>query len=420
MPLGAGGLPFAGFLQARVVCQLASTRVSTGSSLSPLDASAATSMYAAALSTAAGVVSRATEPATVKRRMNLGRELHDWLGLLPSPFPNTLQAARPEDLLAFMESQFLSKHGGSRLPGREDLVASPSTVNSSFSHLSTLFESLGRRGPYDPLTGLGNPCDSALVRSYKQGYGRDLWKAGYQELSAVPLTYAKVTHVLDYLDRLSSSSALSPFRQLCLQRDALLVLYCWDSAMRGKEGGQLTLLDLHHPNGSPLFPRGCDPRLLLLSPPPEHLLVLPTHGTKTTLGRSRVRQDPIHLTQKPDPQYCFIHRLWCYLILAHLSGFPMDHFLFRPQTSRRDCFSDTAYSSSSVNQMLQAHLAAIGQYEGETAHGCRRGTLQATVAEAGGGLLGTLAAALQGRIRTPSILQRYLDPHRHLSRYRPY
>lgn len=325
--------------------------------------------------------------------------------------------ARPEDILVFMDAHFLREHTGSRLPGRVSLVAAPSSVKGSLSHLSTLFDHLGRRGPYDPVTGLGNPCDSTLVRNYKQGYTRDLWKAGFQEISAVPLTYSKVTEVVDHIDGQLVQPRLSPFRQLCLARDALLMLYCWDSGMRGKEGGQVSLQDLHHPNGTQIFPRGLDPEVLL-GPVPNHLLVLPTHGTKTN-RKGRIHQDPIHLTRKDNDRHCFVSRLWCYLILALLSDVPMVDYLFRPQTAQRTTFANIAYSSSSVNQMLQGYLTAIGDNAGETGHSFRRGTLQAT-ASATEGPLGVLAAALQGRIKTPAVLQKYLDPNRHLGRYCPY
>jgi hypothetical protein len=65
--------------------------------------------------------------------------------------------------------------------------------------------------------------------------------------------------------------------------------------------------------------------------------------------------------------------------------------------------------------MFQARLTALGLNTGETAHSFRRGTLQSTASSIGGPM-GQLAAALQGRIKTPKILERYLDPNRHLGR----
>ena len=78
-------------------------------------------------------------------------------------------------------------------------------------------------------------------------------------------------------------------------------------------------------------------------------------------------------------------------------------------------FKEALRSISPILKMFQARLVALGLFNGETAHSFRRGTLQATATSIGGPL-GQIAAALQGRIKTPKILERYLDPHRHQSR----
>jgi hypothetical protein len=357
------------------------------------------------------VISHATQDTTVSRRLNVGEELSTWLGALPvqAGYPNTLSTARPQELLVFMHSHFIQAHAGSRVPGHDDLVASPSGVTCCFSHLSTLFESLGRRGPYDAATGLGNPCSSVEVKNYKQGYKRDLWSAGYQETSAVPMTASTMARMVAHYDHLGSKSS-SVFERITYARDALLVLYAWASALRGKEGGQLCLADLHFSASRPIYPDGYKPGC----PPPRELLILPTHGTKTN-KRSRSHQDPIQLQLGSDPALCFITRLWAYLELCHPTEHAVSHFLLRPWTSFRGNFKEAPYSSSSFNELVKGTLIKLDLYQGDTAHSFRRGTLQATAA-AGGPLLGNLAAALQGRIKTPSILDRYLDPHRHLGR----
>ena len=405
-------LPFHNFMVSAVLGQVSQVAQRAAPSIrsAALLPAAAQQLYTSALGQAATVISHATVDATTARRLTLGSELQTWLSSLPSSmgFPNTLQTARPEELLVFMQSSFIREHAGSRLPGSTELVASPQGVSCAFSHLSTLFESLGRRGPYDALSRAGNPCDSAEIRRYKQGYGRDLWQAGYQETSAVPMSEALTRQLIQHIDTLVSQSS-SSFEKLLHLRDGLLLLFAWYSAMRGKEGGELCLPDLHWADCSPYFPNGYLPG----TPVPSEIWVYPTHGTKTN-KRSRIHQDPAHVEASSDPLMCFPSRLWSYLELSLASGHPISHFLFRPQTAVRGHFKESAYSSSSFGKMLQNHLSSIGKHTGETGHSFRRGTLQATASKEG-----MLAAAVQGRIKTPAILQRYLDPYRHLGRVPP-
>lgn len=368
---------------------------------------AATSLYAASLSAAASVISRATMDATVARRMALGRELQGWLARLPAPFPRTLSTVRPEDLLVFFESHWVPTHAGSSAPGLDHRVASPQGVSSAISHLATLFESLGRRGPYDRDTGQGNPCNCVEMRNYKQGYARTLWQAGYQERSAVPISLDKVTSLSSHLIR--HVAALGPqapaLERLETLRDLCLVLYAWHSAMRGTEGGRLSLADLHDSQRRPLFPSGYDPSV----PVPTDLWVLPGHGTKTN-KRGRNHQDPVHLPAQAslsDKHLCFVTWLWFFLDQSHKTGQTVQHYIFRPLSPSWAAFQEQAYSCTSFAKMIKARLTAIGLYSGETTHSFRRGTLQATNAQAG-----ILAAAVQGRIKTPQILNKYLDTQR--------
>ena len=397
-----------------MLTQLASKAPPKAFTASPHSASSALQLYSTSLRAASTVITHSNVAGTVDRRLALGREFSSWLAALPSSagFSTTPQTARPEDLLVFIQSHFILHHAGSVVPGLDHKVASPQGVSSAFSHLSTLFDSLGRRGPYQPETNRGNPCDSNVIQRYKQGYLRDMCQAGYQEKSAVPLTEALVLELMTHFDQLEASDALSPFEKLMAQRDGLLILYNWHSAMRGKEGGQLCESNLHScptANHGQLFPQGYRSGV----PLPEDPWVYPTHGTKTN-KRSRAHQDPAHLKKQVEPRLCFPSRLWHYLAQCQTLNQPITHFLFRPQTATRGQFKEAPYSTPSFIKMLQGHLTKIGKLSGETSHSCRRGALQATASKEG-----LLAAALQGRIKTPAILQRYLDPYRHLGRLPP-
>ena len=403
--------PYQGFLARSVLGQLeqlAARRPASSPSL--LAPAAANQLYATSLGAAATVISHSNADETVGRRLCIGLEFQTWLGTLPSSsgFPVTLQTSRPEELLVFMQGHFILAHAGSTVPGLGHRVASPQGVSCALSHLSTLFEGLGRRGPYDPVHGTGNPCDCDEITRYKRGYRRDMWEAGYQESSAVPLGHPQLVALVRHLDLREPGS---PFGQLLHERDGCLVLYSWASAMRGKEGGRLCLLDFFRADRrTPLFPGGVySPG----QPVPSEVWVLPTHGTKTN-KRGRVHQDPVHLKSHLDPQLCFPTRLWAHLDHCLALGHGATHFVFRPQTAVRGHFKEAPFSSSSFNKLVQDQLGRMGQFSGETAHSFRRGTLQHTAATEG-----VLAAAVQGRIKTPAILERYLDPNRHLGRLRP-
>lgn len=396
--------PFDGYLRDVLLSRLGPSQAPETS----LGLSAATALYSQSLASAASVISHATVDATVARRMALGRELQDWLSRLPPPFPRTLMAVRPQELLVFFQSHWVSAHAGSQLEGLPHKVASPQGVSSALSHLSTLFDQLGRRGAYDHASGTGNPCDCSEIRCYKQGYARELWQAGYQERSAVPITLAKVTalakHLIGQLTAVGPSGPiLSPLGHLEASRDLCLLLYSWHSAMRGTEGGRLCLADLHNAARQPLYPSAYTPTVAA----PLELWVYPTHGTKTN-KRGRNHQDPVHLTTLAERPLCPITWLWYYMSSCHRMGHPILHYLFRPLNPAWTGFKEQAYSCSSFAQMLKARLLQLGLYEGETAHSFRRGTLQSTFAQSG-----LLAAAQQGRIKTPQVLARYLDPHRH-------
>ena len=406
-PLESSPHPFQGFLEQSLLSQVSSTPPPKGYSASPLPVLAARELYATSLAAASAVISRSNVDGTVRRRLQVGSELSTWLASLPHSvgFASSLLTARPEDLLVFMQSHYSLQHVGSQVPGLPHKVASPQGVSSAFSHLSTLFESLGRRGPYQAGDNSGNPCDCHVIKRYKQGYSRDMVEAGYQEKSAVPLTPALVLDLMAHFDQ-EMIRLTNPFEQLLNQRDRLLILYNWHSSMRGKEGGQLCLPDLHTSGRKQLFPEAYQTGV----PVPDELWVYPTHGTKTN-KRSRAHQDPAVIKKEVDPRMCFPTQLWAFMEMCSTSGHPLSHFLFRPQTAIRGQLKEAPFSTSSFIQMLQKHLTKIGKLSGETSHSCRRGALQDTASREG-----PLAAALQGRIKTPAVLARYLNPFRHMDR----
>jgi hypothetical protein len=318
-----------------------------------------------------------------------------------------LLKVRPEELLCFLETHWVHTHVGSQLPGSDTLVASPSGVDGVISHLSSLFDSLGRSGPYDDTTNGGNPCLSTPIQKYRHGYHQMLWAAGYQESYVVPLTQAKVEALVTKLDLAARQSA-DHLTMLVHMRNALVSLHAWTTAYRGTESGKLCLLDLHTTERVPIFPDGYDPDI----PLPKTITGLPTHGTKTC-KRSRCHQEPVQYHLLDKPEFCFLRHLWAYMQLCHFTGKPVQHYILRPLTPNLKEFKEAPYSGSSTTKMVQTQLQQLSLFTGETSHSLRRGSLQA-VAQ----LSGVPAAAQHGRIKTPAVLDLYLHPGRHLKRLR--
>jgi len=82
----------------------------------------------------------------------------------------------------------------------------------------------------------------------------------------------------------------------------------------------------------------------------------------------------------------------------------------RPQGKDKKSFIERKMSSSDVANRAKHHFAGAGLSEKCTVHGSRRGSMQHAVHVLGQSVKQVGAAA---QMRTPGIVQRYLDPFRH-------
>eukprot|EP00798_Chlamydomonas_sp_ICE-L_P025854 gene25854-biopygen20342 len=221
-------------------------------------------LYQHGLAQAQSVMEQSVKAATLKRRHTLGSELSTCLLRLHATYPRDLQGVRPEELLCFLQTHWVLNHAGSLLPGSTTKVASPGCVDGAIRHLPSLFESLGRCGPYVDATGADNPCSSSPIKDYRRGYHQMLWAAGYQESSAVPMTQSKVEAVATHLTQ-AALQAPDSLTMIVHLRDALVILHSWATAYRGIKSGMLCLLNLHTPERVPIFPNGYDPAIPLPS-----------------------------------------------------------------------------------------------------------------------------------------------------------
>ena len=358
-------------------------------------------MYQDALLRAEEVMRHSVAPDTEQRRIKAGQLFSTWLAQLPDKH---IENAAPEDVLCYLESEWVHKHGRSYLPGHDATVASPAGVDQVISHLSSLFTRLGRVGEYDSRSTVGNPCHSVLIRDYLRGYSRKMCASGYEEFSAVPLSFEKRTALLASLNMTAFQHDGVP--RLAYLRDASHLMVLWDSGYRGGDYGKLQLADLFHTDGNAVFPSGYNPTVAM----PFTLVIRPGHGTKTN-KRSRAHQQPVTLKRHTDPDQCAIRQLWVYLQCAHHDGHPIKGYLFRPTLANQKGFKEAPWSTTCFIHRLQSHLQRLGWFSGETSHSIRRGTLQHTAT-----LHGTAAAQAQGQIKTASVLQIYLDPYRHQGR----
>ena len=219
-------------------------------------------------------ISRAWEPSTIQRRNKTMQELGQWLSQLPTQGGKSLMTCTAADLIAFLQDHWLEAHAGTTLPNGS-LISSPSGVNQCLSSMSTGFNPVGRVTSWTPENPSGNPVQSSLVSSYRKGYKLGAWRSGYLEGSAVPISLDKVHHLVDSL----VPSSPPTLARLVVEHDTLLALLMWETSMRGKNCGGVTLSDFFHSNGQSL-------KLPLPSPLPiGSLLTLRPNGTKTVKGR---------------------------------------------------------------------------------------------------------------------------------------
>lgn len=361
----------------------------------------AVQQYERAITTAHERVLNVWEASTTLRRDRTMQELDAWLSTLPALWGKTLLNCTPTDILAFLERSWLHKHAGTVLPDGSK-VASPSGVNLCLSSMSTGFGLLGRLGPWTPATPHGNPIQSAALQHYRKGYGLQIWRGGYLESSAVPMTQDKVSQLLNYLDQQAATS-MSPIQQLLFQRDALMALLMWETCLRGVDCGKVSLNDFFHVDGSsaqlPLTGTMSVGTVLLLQP----------NGSKTVKGS---RAGVISLAYTSTDQHSSLPRLMQYLSGRSAAGDPVKHFLFNPLTRDQKAYAATAMTSSSLGKRLQKHLQDAAMYEGESNHGYRRGRMQHCAAEG----MEKDSISQMAQIKTAATRDLYLDKTRHEGR----
>ena len=101
--------------------------------------------------------------------------------------------------------------------------------------------------------------------------------------------------------------------------------------------------------------------------------------------------------------FCVASRLNEFLAAHEAAACPITNWITRVQARSKVGFAEIA-------NRVKIHFKAAGIFSNHTVHGSRRGSMQHDVYVLG---KSSEEAGRAAQIRTPSIVQRYLDPHRH-------
>eukprot|EP00873_Tetraselmis_striata_P035964 jgi/Tetstr1/456228/TSEL_042991.t1 len=114
--------------------------------------------------------------------------------------------------------------------------ASPSYLRHAVSQLVAALRDLG-------VPKHANPVYAVSVIKYMSGYKRDHIELRYVESGAVPLDYATLAELVQFMDGLISRAATDLVIAAAVHRDVCIVLYLWETAARGFEAGTMELTD---------------------------------------------------------------------------------------------------------------------------------------------------------------------------------
>eukprot|EP00873_Tetraselmis_striata_P024108 jgi/Tetstr1/444372/TSEL_032263.t1 len=114
--------------------------------------------------------------------------------------------------------------------------ASPGYLRHAVSQLATALRELG-------VPKHANPVYAVSVVKYMAGYKRALVELGYGESGAVPLDYATLAELVQFMDGLILRTTPDLVVTAAVHRDVCIVLYLWETAARGFEAGTMELTD---------------------------------------------------------------------------------------------------------------------------------------------------------------------------------
>lgn len=267
--------------------------------------------------------------------------------LAQNPFGLTVGTASPEDVAAFIHSDWIPNHSGNCrtiLPQTGRPVASASAVRGVVKDISKSYRLLGFEGE-------SNPARSELVKFYRDGYGSMLHHHGVKVKRAKVFSEEKLNALVDFLTtKLGEAGGIE---KCVLAMDRTAVLYLWETLARGKECGEIRQDQIDVAEGT-VYPG----------------------WTKT------VRQEPSARIELAVPgatdRLTFLQSASELVRVLSDQGIEIGEtgFLFRALNRSRNGFDEKPITSSALRKRIQKRLQEAGLFEGETLHSFRRSAVQ--------------------------------------------
>ena len=274
---------------------------------------------------------------------------------------------------------------------------------------------------------------SIPLQQFRKGYKKHAADLGYKQASARPWQIGDVRAVLQTM--LQKSKSMTGLPAVMLARDGFILAVLWQTSSRGCNAGAWRLENVILPTGantchvpswkvgsikvmtariencwnltcmSPCAGQSAIPYLL-----PK--LILP-RGSKIHLQpdktKTGAKDGPMSVEIRGD-ELCSITWLCSMMVLSLELGQPITNFLSRPLGKDKKSFLERKLTSAAVARITLQQFRGAGINGKHTVHGSRRGSMQHAVHVLGQSAEQAGAAA---QIRTPAIVQRYLDPFRH-------
>ena len=282
-----------------------------------------------------------------KQKGNLQTDLSGFLSAMTPP--KTLYTALPEDLRKFI----IMKEKGGRtqlhnasceykgLAGKQNCscpkTLAAKSVDSLIGKLRAIFRDLGRTGDWNPITYIGNPASSLLMKKHLQAVTLEQTSASVVSKQAVPLMFDKLGKLCRHLTYQASVEKDQVTKFLFLRDKAYFTLLCHS----GNRGGDLGLLTAD--------------RIFQL-PDMEGIFISEVAGKTASLDNPK---NAVLLPSK-DVDICPVKHLRSYFDFADKCGIALDQgFIFRLRDVRTKQITDKPVNSSSMSERLKSHLSAI-------------------------------------------------------------
>jgi integrase len=302
--------------------------------------------YGRAMGDLARIADMKTTEGTTNGRKRTFKEFQEFLQR--NPFGVTVETATPEDVGAFLLTNWMPRHSQSCrtvVPSTGAKVASASAVKGVVKNLSKSYTLLGFEGRQ-------NPAKAEVIKSFRDGCERMLHQEGVRVQRAKVFPVAKLDALLAHLRERIESLPVGLERCTAVM-DQAAVLYLWESLARGKEAGKLVQDQVNHEDGA-AYP-----------------------GWSKT-----VRQEPSARIPLKEPseegRLSFVEASVELAKELERFGDPLKEssYLIRAQNRSKTGFSDGPISSSALRKRIQRRLQDANLFAGETVHSFRRSAVQ--------------------------------------------